>query len=151
MRVTPLDIQHKQFAARYKGFHRDEVNEFLRLLADEMAELLKENASLREGAKKIENQLQEYDELEMALRDTIMRTHEYVATHSENAIKEAERLKKEAAQEVEEMVGEEQRRLAAIHKEITDLKSLRKHFREEMKKLIDSNLGKIESSHGYSF
>ena len=151
MRVTPLEIQKKQFSTRYKGFDRDDVYAFLKLIGDEMAELLKENASLREEAKKIENQLEEYDNLELALRDTIIRTHEFVATYSENAIKDAEHLKKEAEREVEGIVQEEQRRLATIHKEITDLKSLRKHFREEMKKLIDNNLGKIESSHGYKF
>ena len=50
MRITPLDIQQKQFATRLRGFDMEEVDSFLELIREEMEELLRENANLREEA-----------------------------------------------------------------------------------------------------
>ena len=42
MRITPLDIQQKQFSTRFKGFDMEEVDSFLELIREEMEELLRE-------------------------------------------------------------------------------------------------------------
>ncbi|MEF9437346.1 MAG: DivIVA domain-containing protein [Candidatus Mariimomonas ferrooxydans] len=55
MRITPLDIQQKQFPTKFRGFDEEEVDSFLELVREEMEELLRENASLREEAKSSRN------------------------------------------------------------------------------------------------
>ena len=47
MRITPLDIQQKQFTSKFRGFDMEEVDSFLELLREEMEELLRDNANLR--------------------------------------------------------------------------------------------------------
>ena len=61
MRITPLDIQQKQFSSRLKGFDMEEVDSFLELIREEMEELLRENANLREETKRFEKQLKEIE------------------------------------------------------------------------------------------
>jgi cell division initiation protein len=60
MRITPLDIQQKQFPVKFRGFDEEEVDSFLELVREEMEELLRDNASLREESKKYEKQVKEY-------------------------------------------------------------------------------------------
>jgi len=46
MRITPLDIQQKQFPMKFRGFDVEEVYAFLEVIREEMGDLLRENASL---------------------------------------------------------------------------------------------------------
>lgn len=144
MRITPLDIQQKQFATRFRGFDMEEVDSFLELIREEMEELLRENANLREEARRFEKQLKEYKNIEMTLRDTLVKTQEMVEEYKSTAIKDAELVKKEAELKAEEIVKGAQERVVKIHEDITDLKGIRRHFKEEIRRLIESHLSMLE-------
>ncbi|GBE04875.1 MAG TPA: DivIVA domain-containing protein [Nitrospirae bacterium] len=144
MRITPLDIQQKQFPAKFRGFDEEEVDSFLELVREEMEELLRDNASLREETKKMEKQLKEYKSIESTLRDTLMATQQIVEEHKANAKKDAELIRKEAELKAEDMVRGAQEKVVRIHEDITDLKGVRLHFKEELKRLIESHLGMME-------
>lgn len=143
MRITPLDIQQKQFSKKYKGFDVDDVNSFLKLIREELEELQRENANLKEEARKIENQLNEYMNVEVSLRDTIIKTQEFVENYKTNAKKNAELIQTKAKSRADELLQEAQQKVVEIHEDITALKGIRKHFKEEMKKLIESCLGRL--------
>jgi len=144
MRITPLDIQQKQFPVKFRGFDEEEVDSFLELVREEMEELLRDNASLREESKKCEKQLKEYKNIESTLRDTLVTTQQIVEEHKNNAKQEAGLIKKEAELKAEEMLREAQTKVVKIHEDISDLKGIRRHFKEEVKRLIESHLGLIE-------
>jgi len=144
MRITPLDIQQKQFAQKFRGFDMEEVDSFLELIREEMEELLRENANLREESRRFEKQLKEYKNMEVTLRDTLIKTQELVEDHKSTAKKDAELLLKEAELRAEEIVKEAQNRAVKIHEDITDLKGIRRHFKEEVRRLIGSHLSMLE-------
>ena len=144
MRITPLDIQQKQFATRFRGFDMEEVDSFLELIREEMEELLRENANLREEARRFEKQLKEYKNIEVTLRDTLVKTQEMVEEYKSTALKDAELVKKEAELKAEEIVRGAQERVVKIHEDITDLKGIRRHFKEEVRRLIESHLNMLE-------
>lgn len=144
MRITPLDIQQKQFATKFRGFDMEEVDSFLELIREEMEELLRENANLREEARRFEKQLKEYKNMEITLRDTLVKTQELVEEHKTNAKKDADLLLKEAELKSEEIVREAQHKVVKIHEDITDLKGIKRHFKEELKRLIESHLSMME-------
>ncbi|NOZ68777.1 MAG: DivIVA domain-containing protein [Deferribacteres bacterium] len=144
MRITPLDIQQKQFSTKFRGFDMEEVDSFLELIREEMEELLRENANLREEARRFEKQLKEYKNLETTLKDTLVSTQKMVEEYKNNAKKDAELIIKEAELRAEEIVKEAQNKVIKIHEDITDLKGIRRHFKEEMKRLIESHLRMME-------
>lgn len=144
MRITPLDIQQKQFPTKFRGFDEEEVDSFLELVREEMEELLRENASLREEAKKFEKQVKEYKNIETTLRNTLIATQQMVEEYKVNAKKEAELIKKDAELKADEMLKEAQGKVINIHEDIADLKGIRRHFKEELKRLIESHLGMME-------
>ncbi len=144
MRITPLDIQQKQFASKFRGFDMEEVDSFLELIREEMEELLRENANLREEAKRFEKQLKEYKSMEGTLRDTLIGTQQMVEEYRNNATKEADLIKKEAELQADEIIRDAQVKVVKIHEDITDLKGIRRHFKEEVKRLIQSHMNMLE-------
>lgn len=144
MRITPLDIQQKQFATRFRGFDMEEVDSFLELIREEMEELLRDNANLREEARRFEKQLKEYKNMETTLRDTLIKTQELVEEYKTTAKKDAELVKKEAELNADEIIRGAQDRVVKIHEDITDLKGIRRHFKEEVRRLIESHLSMLE-------
>ncbi len=144
MRITPLDIQQKQFSNKFRGFDIEEVDSFLELIREEMEELLRENANLREEAKRFEKQLKEYKSIETNLRDALVSTQKIIEEHKNNAQKEAALIIKEAELRADEALKQAQEKVIKIHEDITDLKGVRRHFKEELSRLIQSHLSMME-------
>jgi cell division initiation protein len=144
MRITPLDIQQKQFSSKFRGFDMEEVDSFLELVREEMEELLRENANLREETKRLEKQMKEYKSMEGTLRDTLVGTQQMVEEYRKNASKEADLLRKEAEVHAEEITNKAQEKVVRIHEDISDLKGIRRHFKEEVIRLIQSHMSMVE-------
>lgn len=58
--------------------------------------------------------------------------------------KEAELIIKEAELKAENIIKEAQEKVVKIHEDIVDLKGIRRHFKEEIKRLIESHLRMLE-------
>jgi cell division initiation protein len=144
MRITPLDIQQKQFPMRFRGFDVDEVYAFLELIREELEGLLNENASLKEQLNRADDQLKEYRSMESTLRETLMTAQQMVEDYKTNARKEAELILREAEIKADTMIKDSQEKLVKIHEDIVDLKGIRRHFKEEIKRLIDSHNKMLE-------
>jgi len=144
MRITPLDIQQKQFTTRFRGFDMEEVDSFLELIREEMEELLRENANLREEVRRYEKQLKEYKNLEATLKDTLISTQKMVEEFKNTAKRDAELIIKEAELKAQEIIRKAQEKVVKIHEDITDLKGVRRHFKEELRRLIENHLAMLE-------
>lgn len=144
MRITPLDIQQKQFKVKFRGFDMEEVYSFLELIREELEELLRENAQLKEKVSILESQMEEYRKIEQSIRDTLMTAQKLVDDYKTNAKKEAELIIKEAEIKAEEIIREAQEKVVKIHEDIVDLKGIRRHFKEEIRRLIESHLRMLE-------
>ncbi|RMG72288.1 MAG: DivIVA domain-containing protein [Nitrospirae bacterium] len=144
MRITPMDIQQKQFPVRFRGFDVEEVYAFLEVIREEMEDLLRENATLKEKLHQTEAQLQEYRDMENTLRETLMTAQQMVEDYKNNARKEAELIIREAELKADAIIKEAQEKMVKIHEDIVDLKGIRTHFKEELRRLIESHLRMLE-------
>ncbi|GAB4390347.1 MAG: DivIVA domain-containing protein [Thermodesulfovibrionales bacterium] len=144
MRITPLDIQQKQFPLRFRGFDVEEVYAFLEVVREEMEELLRENATLKESMSRMEGHMSEYKDMETTLRETLMTAQQMVDEYKANSRKEAELIVKEAELKAESILKEAQEKVVKIHEDIVDLKGIRRHFKEEVRRLIESHLRMID-------
>ena len=144
MRITPLDIQQKQFPMKIRGFDVEEVYAFLEIIREEMEDLLRENASLKENVQRLESQLKEHRDMETTLRETLMTAQQMVEDYKTNARKEAELVVREAELKSDTILKEAQEKVIKIHEDIIDLKGIRRHFKEEIKRLVESHLKMLE-------
>ncbi len=144
MRITPLDIQQKQFPMRFRGFDVEEVYAFLEVVREEMEDMLRENASLKDNVLRTENQVKEFRDMEATMRETLITAQQMVEEYKQNSRKEAELLIKDAELQAEGMIRSAQEKVVKIHEDIVDLKGIRRHFREEVKRLIESHMKMLE-------
>jgi cell division initiation protein len=140
MRITPLDIQQKQFPMKFRGFDVEEVYAFLEVIREEMEELLRENANLKENVQRADVQVREFKEMETTLRETLMTAQQMVEDYKMNARKEAELLIREAELSADNMLKEAHEKVIKIHEDITDMKGIRRHFKEELRRLIENHM-----------
>ena len=87
MKITPLDIRQKRFDTGLRGFSRREVEAYLELLAGEFEEVVKENISLKEEIKRAQLRIEQYQERERTLQETMV-----TAQKISEDLKAAERL-----------------------------------------------------------
>ena len=144
MRITPLDIQQKQFPMKFRGFDVEEVYAFLEVIREEMEDLLRENASLKENIQRTESQLKDYRDMETTLRETLLTAQQMVEDFKGNARKEAELMVKEAELRADAILKEAQEKVIKIHEDIVDLKGIRSHFKEEIRRLIENHMRMLE-------
>jgi len=144
MRITPLDIQQKQFPMKFRGFDVEEVYAFLEVIREEMEDMLRENASLKENMHRMETQIKDYKDMETTLRETLMTAQTLVEEYKTNARKEAELLVREAELRSDALLRDAQEKVIKIHEDIVDLKGIRRHFKEEVKRLVENHLKMIE-------
>ncbi len=144
MRITPLDIQQKQFPIRFRGFDVEEVYAFLEVVREEFEETLRENAFLKENIYRVENQLKEYKDMESTLREMMITAQQMVEDYKNNSRKEAELIAKEAELRAEDMVKAAQEKVVKIHEDVVDLKGIRRHFKEEIRRLIESHMRMLD-------
>jgi cell division initiation protein len=144
MRITPLDIQQKQFPMKFRGFDVEEVFAFLEVIREEMEDLLRENANLKENVQRLEGQIKDYKEMETTLRETLLTAQQMAEDYKTNARKEAELVVKEAELRADTMLKDTQEKVIKIHEDIVDLKGIRRHFKEEIKRLVEGHLKMLE-------
>jgi len=90
MKITPLDIQQREFKGRFRGYDREEVQAFLRSVSQTVEEMLKENIALKEHADKLYQEVGELRKKEAALSDLLVTTQTMAESLKETARKEAD-------------------------------------------------------------
>lgn len=145
MRISPLEIQQKQFKMKFRGFDVEEVFGFLDIVREEMEDLLRENSNLKENIQRAESQIRENRDMETTLKETLMTAQQMVEDYKTNARKEAELIVKEAEFKSDSLVRDAHEKVIKIHEDITDMKGIRRHFREEMKRLVEGHLRMLET------
>ncbi|HEX8298193.1 MAG TPA: DivIVA domain-containing protein [Rubricoccaceae bacterium] len=77
MKLNPLDIRRQQFARKtFGGYDTDEVDGFLKQLADQWEGALDEIRVATERTQEAENKLRHYERVEMALQEALETTRE---------------------------------------------------------------------------
>ncbi len=145
MKLTPLDIQQKQFRRKWNGADLAEVESFLRLCAQELEEAIKENIALKEEARRKEKRIAEYKEREQTLQETMVTAQRLTAELKEQAKKEAEIRLGEAEMQAEKITAAAQARLVQIVAEIDELKRQRSLFMSQLAAVIEAHKHLLET------
>ncbi len=136
MKITPLDIQQKNFKVRFRGFDKENVDAFLDLITSEFELLIKENNFFKEELAKKEAKILDFKKKETTLKDTLMNAQQLVENLKGNAQKEAELIIKEAELKADDQIKEAQKEIANLKKELNDLKKQKMLYLEKIKGII---------------
>jgi cell division initiation protein len=137
MRLSPIDIRQQQFATRFRGFDRREVDAFLNDAADDYEGVLRENARLREQVSGHEERARGLGETERALKDTLVTTQRVAEEIKEGAKRDAQLIVREATASADKLLEEARAEEARLQVEIATLKRLRRQLIEELRATVE--------------
>ena len=136
-RMTPLEVQKREFSRRWKGLDPVEVQQFLSDVAEDMEALARENADLDVPLRTLEQENQEHRERERILKQTLLSAQQASEDIRNAARKEGELIVREAQDSSERLTHSALQRSAEIEKAIQGLKIQRANFRLQLQKMLE--------------
>jgi cell division initiation protein len=125
MKLTPLDIHHKEFRNSLRGYSPEEVDDFLDEVADEFERLFKENIDLNEKLDVAGARVREYGALEHI---------------KARATADAERMIREAEAKAAEIVSSALEEKQHSQAEYARLQKAEKQFRSSFRATLEGYL-----------
>ena len=138
MKITPLDIQQREFKGRFRGYDREEVQAFLRSVSQTVEELIKENLALKEHADKLYHEVGELRKKEASLNELLVTTQTMTETLKETARKEADLILREAEMKAEDLLKSAHVDFRTLQRDILDLRKERMLALEKLRALLQS-------------
>jgi cell division initiation protein len=144
MKLTPLDIRHKEFKRAMRGYADVEVDEFLDEVADEFERVFKENIDLRERVEGLEEQVANYRRMEEALQKTLISAQASADELKQSSAKEAQLIVHEGELQARQLVNEAYTERQGVEQATARLRSAEQDFRFKFKQLLQGYLNHIE-------
>ena len=135
--LTPLDIQKQTFAKSIKGYSIAEVTAYLHLVAEEIERLIRDVDRLTRENAMIREDLNDHNQRERILKDTLLAAQQVSEDVKKNAHKEAELIVKDAELLSERLVNQAMTRVGDLERAIQDLKIERRMARNKLQATID--------------
>jgi cell division initiation protein len=140
MRITPLDLQNHRFPRRVTGYAQEEVDDFLRLVAEDYEAALREAEAQREQVTRLKRRVEELAANEQILQDTLTTAQKLSEDLKRTAMKEAEVIVSEAEVKGERILDAAHRRAAKLAEDIREMKQLKTRLSAAVRAAIDTHL-----------
>lgn len=147
MKIAPIDIAHKSFERKLMGFNPEDVMEFLRSVADQMEEVIRERNSLKEALREKELSIMDYKERDETLKNTITTATKMSDRICADAEREAKLIINDANQKAEMIVKDARDSLKRMYQEIAEMKKTRLQFEQNLRAIVQAHLAMIDQSH----
>lgn len=167
--LTPVDIHNKEFTTSFRGFNKEDVDDFLDQVVNDYETLYRENCQLKKEIELNKKQLDQYHQLEKNLQDTLLvaqRTADEVVTTAntrgeeirqaakqagENLKREAQlyadKLRQDTEQECKLKIERAAAQIRSAVEEYDRLVRERRQFVAKMRNLMQTELGLLEEAY----
>jgi cell division initiation protein len=146
MKVTPLEIRQQQFPLRFRGLDPAEVDKFLELVASDMEDLIKENARLRDGLARKDQELQRMQQGEDELKKALMAIQQIREEWVGRAEKQAEQVLRESELKAKQLQVEAERRLEALQHDLQDLTRQKQQLVAELRHILEEHVRLLQAT-----
>ncbi|MCF7923014.1 MAG: DivIVA domain-containing protein [Candidatus Marinimicrobia bacterium] len=143
-RLSPKDIRDQEFKQSPLGFSKDQVNQFLGEIADELEALIQESNAIHVENKEALLALTTYRNVEESLKETLLLAQKTAQDTLKNAHSEAETILRQANTEKEAQLFDAREKLTQIQKEIRRLQARRDLVLLKLKRHLQLDLDALE-------
>jgi len=140
MKLTPMDINNKEFKKGLRGYHSDEVDEFLDEVVDNYEELYKENANLKEKLNNLNEKVEHYSKIEITIQNTLILAQNAAEQAKNSAQKEAELMLKNANETAQKIMDKAHGDVIHINDEYEKVKQEFIKFRAKYRNFMNTQL-----------
>ena len=140
MKLTPMDINNKEFKKGLRGYSADEVDEFLDEVVDNYEELYKENANLKEKLANLNEKIDHYSKIETTIQNTLLLAQNAAEQAKSAAQKEAELMLKNANETAQKVLDKAHNDVIGINDEYEKVKQEFIKFRAKYRNFMNTQL-----------
>jgi len=135
--ITPMEIQNKEFASKWKGFDPEEVKHFLYLMAEEFENLIERNHKVVREVSVLRERLKDLEARDKILKDTLISAQQIKTDIRENATKEADLILKEAQLKADAMFEAAKAKVNQLRQHMVDTRRVRDDLIAEAEMMIN--------------
>ncbi len=143
MKLTPLDIHHKEFRHSLRGYSEEEVDGFLDEVADEFERLFKENIDLSEKLEAAREQVRAFEAQKETLHNTMVAAQRSAEDIIAKARDEASTTMRDAELKSKEIIHNALTQKQKVAGELVRIKQAEEEFRARFKAMLDGHLRSV--------
>ena len=146
MSLTPEDIRGREFKQRWvSGYDMDQVETFLKNVADMYETLVTDNDSLKVQLASMEGELDDFRTRRRHLEEALVSAQMVTDEMKVNARKEAELIVKEAEHQSDRWIADANTQVLELKRELNDLEVFRREYEIKLRSLLESHLELLDA------
>jgi cell division initiation protein len=143
-RLTAMDIEKQTFTRRMRGVDPDEVQLFLRGVAEEIGRVNLDNANLLEENGALKQRIDDFKDRERTLQDLLVTAQKMSSDLKDRSRVEADILVKEARFKAERLLEQAQDQLHALENEIGRLRLEKDAFENRLRAMLEEHMSLLD-------
>ena len=144
MKLTPMDINNKEFKRVLRGYSPEEVDEFLDEVVESYEELFKEKSKLEEKLAAASEQINHYSKIETTIQNTLLLAQNAADSAKETAQREADLMLKNANEAAQKILDRANNDIVTTNDEYEKTKQEYIKFRAKYKNFVKTQLETFE-------
>ena len=137
MKLTPMDINNKEFK---RGYNAEEVDEFLDEVVENYEEMYKENSNLKEKLANLNEKIEYYSKIETTIQNTLLLAQNAAEQAKSSAKKEAELMVKNANETAQKILDKAHNDVIQINDEYEKVKQEFIKFRAKYRNFMNTQM-----------
>jgi len=142
--LTPLDIHQMEFRIVWRGYDKDQVDEFMDSVFREYEDLYKQNEQLKEKISQLEARLDDFAKLESGINETLTAAQDAAQDRTQAAEVTAEAIIRDARSKAEEMVAKARSQTREELQRLEKARAEGRSFRIQLRSMLKSYLDLLE-------
>jgi len=143
-KLTAMDVEGQRFHTAFRGYDPEEVQLFLKSVADEIGRLNLRNAEMAEEIGQLRERVEDFRTRERTLQETLLTAQRMAEELKRKTTTESELLVKEARIKAERMLEQAQDQLGKIESEISRAKLERDVFENRLRSVIEEHVAMLD-------
>jgi cell division initiation protein len=144
MKLTPIDIRHKEFRRAMRGYSEEEVDIFLDEVADEFERLFQANIELQDHVTRLDDQVAQFDNLKETLQKTLVSAQQQADEMRANARKEAELTLRDSELKARDIIADSYAEKQRVQQSLLQLRQVEEDFRFKFRSLLQAHLNLLK-------
>ena len=136
MSIRPIDVRRKEFKSGFRGYDANQVDDFLDEVADEFERSYAESRRLSEELTVLKGRLEQFEELEGAIREALVHAQQVARDLRRNATKEAELTVREAKEQAHRILADSSSRVERVQESYEVLRKAKQDFNNDFRHLL---------------
>jgi cell division initiation protein len=151
VKLTPLDIYNKEFNKSTFGYNTSQVDEFMDDIGVAYERLLKDLNKLQEENNLLKEKLDEYNDMEERLQQTLNSMQNNISDRIEQADKEASIIVREARMKAEQIKENAKEQVVEEKRKVEQLREQKNFFKIRFQTLLESHLEMLKDEDNKSY